>query len=66
MAEYITRCIFCGSREFCVVETLEWDGVVDERGFLDCTGSENSVESIACGDCGEPHAQECFANFDHN
>jgi hypothetical protein len=29
MADYITQCGRCGCREFCVTETIDWDGEVD-------------------------------------
>jgi len=64
VAEYVTQCARCGCREFCVVETVEWHGEIGERGFLDCTSTRSSVESICCAECGEPHTPQCFANFD--
>jgi hypothetical protein len=45
MADYITQCGHCGCREFCVTETIDWDGEVDDDGILSCRNS--STQSVA-------------------
>ena len=66
MAEYITKCGRCGSREFTVVETLDWDGRVDDDGLLDCSSSWNEIQDIRCAGCGELYAPGRFTQIDFN
>jgi len=66
MAELITKCGFCGSREFTVVETYAWRGEVDDEGLLGCTNAEGSIDYIDCANCGESHAVDRFAQIDFN
>ena len=58
MADYITSCGRCGCREFCVTETIDWDGEVDDDGVLGCRSS--------CAECGAPYSSENFANLELN
>jgi hypothetical protein len=66
MADYITKCGRCGCREFCVVETLDWRGEVDDEGVLGCTSSGNSIDGISCAECGASHSTDDFANLEFN
>jgi ribosomal protein L37E len=66
MAELITKCGRCGSREFTVVETLQWCGEVDDEGLLGCADAENELASIRCANCGESYAVDRFARIDFN
>jgi hypothetical protein len=65
MAEHITKCGHCSCREFCVTETIDWDGEVDD-GVLGCRNSCNSIGSIHCAECGAPYSTESFANLEFN
>jgi hypothetical protein len=64
MPDYITECTRCGCREFCVTETLDWDGEVDDTGLINCKSSGSTIENIHCAACGAPYSSECFANFE--
>ncbi len=66
MAELITKCSFCGSREFTIVETYAWRGDVDDSGALSCTNAEGGIDCIECANCGEPCAVGRFARIDFN
>lgn len=66
MAEHITQCPRCGSREFRVAETLDWNGEVDDKGILGCTNAMNEIDSICCADCFEPYAEDRFADIYFN
>jgi hypothetical protein len=66
MSTYITECIRCGSREFCVVETLEWRGVVDDAGLLGCANASNEINSIHCADCQASYSKGSFGEIDFN
>jgi hypothetical protein len=66
MAEYITKCGQCGSREFTVVETYQWRGEVDDTGVLNCTHGIGGIDSIHCADCGESYATDRFTRIDFN
>jgi hypothetical protein len=44
MADYITKCYQCGSREFCVTETIDWDGEVDDEGVLTSKSSGSNID----------------------
>jgi hypothetical protein len=66
MAELITKCGFCGSREFTVVETYAWRGDVDDPGVLSCTNAEGGIDYIDCGNCGESFAVDRFDRVDFN
>jgi hypothetical protein len=60
MAEHIAKCLQCGSFEFAVVETLQWEGEVDDEGHLGCSRPSNEIESIRCVDCGELYTTDSF------
>jgi hypothetical protein len=66
MADYITQCGRCGCREFCVTETIDWDGEVDDNGIPGCRNSGNSIDVIHCAECGAPYSTESFANLEFN
>ena len=66
MAEHITKCTRCGCREFTVVETLEWRGVVDDDALLGCSNAWNEIASIRCVECETPYATDNFAQIDFN
>jgi hypothetical protein len=66
MSECITECNRCGCREFCVVETLEWRGVIDDTGLLGCTNASNEIEHIRCADCHDSYSEESFGEIDFN
>ena len=66
MADYITQCGRCGCREFCVTETIDWDGGADDDGILACRNSLNSIDVIHCAECGAPYSIESFANIEFN
>ncbi len=66
MAELITKCIFCGSRKFIIVESYAWRGYVDDSGVLSCTDAEGGVDHIHCANCFEPCAEDRFARIDFN
>jgi hypothetical protein len=66
MAELITKCGFCGSREFTVVETWAWRGDVDDADVLSCTNAESGIDYIGCANCGDAYAVDRFARIDFN
>ena len=66
MADHITKCRRCGSREFVLVETLDWRAEVDDAGLLGCTNAWNEIESIQCAECHTPYATDNFAQIDFN
>jgi len=66
MADHVSECSRCGCREFCVVETLEWRGEVDEAGLLGCTNAWSNIESIRCADCRASYSTDSFAEIDFN
>jgi hypothetical protein len=66
MAEHITKCGFCGSHKFIVVETYAWRGDVDDEGRLGCANAEGGIDSIDCANCGESYAVDRFAQIDFN
>jgi hypothetical protein len=66
MAEHITTCGFCGSREFTAIETYAWRGQVDDSGILSCANGEGGIDTIECATCGEPCTEEQFARIDFN
>jgi hypothetical protein len=66
MAEYITKCGFCGSRELTVLETYAWRGEVDDSGILSCTNAEGGIDSIECANCGESCEADGFTRIDFN
>ena len=66
MAELFTKCGFCGSREFSVVETYAWRGDVDDSDVLSCTNAESGIDYIDCANCGESTAVDRFAQIDFN
>jgi hypothetical protein len=63
MADYITKCGRCGYREFCVTETIDWDGEVDDEGVLTCKSSGNTIDNIHCARCGAPYSAASFSNL---
>ena len=66
VADYITQCGRCGCREFCVTETIDWDGEVDDDGILGCRSSGHSIDVIHCAECGAPYSSQSFANLEFN
>jgi hypothetical protein len=66
MAELITKCGFCGSCEFTVVETYTWRGDVDDSSVLGCTNAESGIDRIDCATCGESYAEDRFGGIDFN
>ena len=64
MADYITKCYQCGSREFCVTETIDWDGEVDDQGVLTSKSSGNTIDCIHCARCGVPYSAAHFRNLE--
>jgi hypothetical protein len=66
MAELITKCGFCGSREFTVVETYAWRGDADDSGVLSCTKAEGGIDYIGCATCGESTTVDRFTQIDFN
>jgi hypothetical protein len=66
MAELFTKCGFCGSCEFIVVETCAWRGDVDDSGVLSCTNAESGIDYIDCANCGDSCAVDRFAQIDFN
>jgi hypothetical protein len=66
MADYITKCGQGDSREFCVTETIDWNGEVDSKGALRCTSPSNSIVTVHCADCGAPYSSKSFARLEFN
>ena len=66
MADSIAKCGECGCREFCVTETIDWDGVVDNTGVLRCANPSPSVATMHCADCGAPYSSKSFARLEFN
>jgi hypothetical protein len=66
MAEHIAKCLQCSSFEFAVVETLQWEGEIDDEGRLGCTRPINDIESVRCVDCRELYTLESFNDIYFN
>jgi len=66
MAEHITKCARCGSQRFIIVETVDWDGEVDDASFLGCRNAWSTIESIRCVECDASYAADSFAQIDFN
>ena len=66
MAELNGKCLQCGSFEFDVIETLQWQGEVDGDGLLGCSHALNEIESIRCVECREVYTIESFNDIYFN